>query len=153
VLPLRHCTMFAPLTFSVPNTFCSVLFCFVRYGAQHPIVVLKNTPSADTGKFVVVGHCCESGDLFSCAPGEPEVIAERLLTTPQVHTALCRRQYSLHAHQQLLWRPIVHNIGVLTARLSVFIIMELSLPASLTHLTHAPHYVTNALTDRGHGDH
>ena len=57
---------------------------FVRYGAQHPIVVLKDTPTSTTGKYVVVGHCCESGDLFSCAPGEPEVIAERLLTTPQV---------------------------------------------------------------------
>ena len=39
-----------------------------------------------TGKYVVVGHCCESGDLFSCAPGEPEVIAERLLSSPEVNS-------------------------------------------------------------------
>ena len=25
----------------------------------------------------MVGHCCESGDLLSPAPGEPETIAER----------------------------------------------------------------------------
>lgn len=47
------------------------------YGAQHPIVV--HNDSAETQKYIVVGHCCESGDLFSCAPGEPEVLSERLL--------------------------------------------------------------------------
>jgi Pyridoxal-dependent decarboxylase, C-terminal sheet domain len=62
-----------------------------RYGAQHPIVVLKEKASNATGKFVVVGHCCESGDLFSCAPGEPEVIAERLLATPTVCETLSIR--------------------------------------------------------------
>lgn len=30
--------------------------------------------------YVVVGHCCESGDLFSCAPGDPEALQERTLT-------------------------------------------------------------------------
>lgn len=47
------------------------------YGAQHPIVVHSDV--VDTAMYVVVGHCCESGDLFSCAPGDPEVLAERLL--------------------------------------------------------------------------
>ena len=60
-----------------------------RYGAQHPIVVLKEKESSATGKYVVVGHCCESGDLFSCAPGEPEVIAERLLSSPEVSYQKC----------------------------------------------------------------
>ena len=49
-----------------------------RYGAQHPIVVLKET--TETDKYVVVGHCCESGDLFSCAPGDPETLQERTLS-------------------------------------------------------------------------
>ncbi len=40
-------------------------------------MVLKDT--AETAKYVVVGHCCESGDLFSCAPGDPEVLKERTL--------------------------------------------------------------------------
>lgn len=40
-------------------------------------MVLKDTP--ETAKYVVVGHCCESGDLFSCAPGDPEVLKERTL--------------------------------------------------------------------------
>lgn len=49
------------------------------YGAQHPIVVFPRTPTAATAKYVVVGHCCESGDLFTCAPGDPEMLAERVL--------------------------------------------------------------------------
>lgn len=49
------------------------------YGAQHPIAFY---PSADTGRTVdtvVVGHCCESGDLITCAPGDAEALAPRPL--------------------------------------------------------------------------
>lgn len=52
-----------------------IMFC--RYGAQHPIVVHKDTD--ETADYVVVGHCCESGDLFSCAPGDPEALQARKL--------------------------------------------------------------------------
>ena len=31
-----------------------------------------------------VGHCCESGDLFSCAPGDAEVLQERTLPTASI---------------------------------------------------------------------
>ena len=56
------------------------------YGAQHPIVSIPAGAAADGADgadaggaeaFVVVGHCCESGDLLTPAPGEPEVLAER----------------------------------------------------------------------------
>lgn len=84
-----HIHLFSPFIllfpfFSSLVSFPVFLFFYPRYGAQHPIVVLQKTPSTTTGKYVVVGHCCESGDLFSCAPGEPEVIAERLLVKPEV---------------------------------------------------------------------
>eukprot|EP00598_Pedospumella_elongata_P001560 CAMPEP_0184981546 /NCGR_PEP_ID=MMETSP1098-20130426/11215_1 /TAXON_ID=89044 /ORGANISM="Spumella elongata, Strain CCAP 955/1" /LENGTH=417 /DNA_ID=CAMNT_0027505111 /DNA_START=26 /DNA_END=1279 /DNA_ORIENTATION=- len=52
------------------------------YGAQHPIVVHSSNPTP--ASYVVVGHCCESGDLFTCAPGDPEVIQERLLNTASI---------------------------------------------------------------------
>jgi diaminopimelate decarboxylase len=52
------------------------------YGAQHPIIIHNNT--SETANYVVVGHCCESGDLFSCAPGDPEVLSERLLKKAQI---------------------------------------------------------------------
>ena len=54
------------------------------YGAQHPLVVHKDDSGStdaanDYKKYIVVGHCCESGDLFSCAPGDPEGLMERKL--------------------------------------------------------------------------
>mmetsp|Transcript_1596 Transcript_1596/g.2272 ORF Transcript_1596/g.2272 Transcript_1596/m.2272 type:complete len:492 (+) Transcript_1596:160-1635(+) len=54
------------------------------YGAVHPITVLPASGnSADIGSetedVVVVGHCCESGDLMTPKPGEPEALGERML--------------------------------------------------------------------------
>jgi diaminopimelate decarboxylase len=50
------------------------------YGAQHPQVVVPRKPTTETASYVVTGHCCESGDLMTPAPGEPETILERVLT-------------------------------------------------------------------------
>ncbi len=39
------------------------------YGIQQPIYIIKKTPSngnANYRDYVVVGHCCESGDLLTC---------------------------------------------------------------------------------------
>lgn len=54
------------------------------YGAVHPITVLPgsgntNDVGTETESVVVVGHCCESGDLMTPTPGEPEELGERLL--------------------------------------------------------------------------
>jgi diaminopimelate decarboxylase len=49
------------------------------YSAQHPIILL---PRIDTGAclpYVVVGHCCESGDLITPAPDHPDVLHPREL--------------------------------------------------------------------------
>jgi len=57
------------------------------YGAQHPLVVV---PSDETGAndssdgarlspYIAVGHCCESGDLVTTAPGEAEALMPRHL--------------------------------------------------------------------------
>lgn len=57
------------------------------YGAQHPLVVVKQDGAQDgdaaTAAAVVVGHCCESGDLLSCAPGDPETLAARTMLTAE----------------------------------------------------------------------
>lgn len=47
------------------------------YGAQHPIVI--HNEESDISDYVVVGHCCESGDLFTCQPGDPEALKTRKL--------------------------------------------------------------------------
>ena len=55
------------------------------YGAQHPTVIVEGSSqpddgsSSDAGTYVLVGHCCESGDLVTPAPDEPEVLAPRAL--------------------------------------------------------------------------
>ena len=48
------------------------------YGAQHPIAFWPSVPAGEETT-VVVGHCCESGDLLTCAPGESETLAPRSL--------------------------------------------------------------------------
>lgn len=57
------------------------------YGAQHPLVILPKDKARATGKtapYVVVGHCCESGDLLTPAPGVADEIAERLLAEAEI---------------------------------------------------------------------
>mmetsp|Transcript_67877 Transcript_67877/g.167634 ORF Transcript_67877/g.167634 Transcript_67877/m.167634 type:complete len:425 (+) Transcript_67877:46-1320(+) len=51
------------------------------YGAQHPLVIVPTEAErAKTQKqYIVCGHCCESGDLLTCAPGEAETLLERTL--------------------------------------------------------------------------
>jgi len=52
------------------------------YGAVHPITILPptgNDVGDDQESVIVVGHCCESGDLMTPKPGEPEDLAEREL--------------------------------------------------------------------------
>ncbi len=55
------------------------------YGAQHPmaIVPLKDEARAPRD-YVVVGHCCESGDILTPAPGEPEELRPRTLVEAKV---------------------------------------------------------------------
>lgn len=56
------------------------------YGAQHPLIILPKDKSREgkLNSYVVVGHCCESGDLLTPAPGEPDSIAERVLNEAEI---------------------------------------------------------------------
>jgi diaminopimelate decarboxylase len=52
------------------------------YGAQHPIHVLaQDREEADV---IFVGPCCESGDILTPAPGDPEALAPRRVPRPQI---------------------------------------------------------------------
>jgi diaminopimelate decarboxylase len=52
------------------------------YGAQHPIaVVAAREAQADV---VFVGPCCESGDILTPAAGDPEALAPRRVTRPEI---------------------------------------------------------------------
>lgn len=54
------------------------------YGAQHPISILQESPAENTRDYVVVGHCCESGDILTPAPGDPELLATRSLPETKI---------------------------------------------------------------------
>lgn len=55
------------------------------YGAQHPIeVVSESAEGRDHLEYVVVGHCCESGDVLTPAPGNPEVLQPRSLPETRI---------------------------------------------------------------------
>ena len=59
------------------------------YGAQHPIVVVPGTPEQrGQREYLVVGHCCESGDILTPAPGDPEGLQPRLLTEARIGDAV-----------------------------------------------------------------
>ena len=49
------------------------------YGARHPIISLPRDANGETKSYVVVGHCCESGDLLTTADGQPEELLAREL--------------------------------------------------------------------------
>lgn len=47
------------------------------YGAQHRLEVLND--ATESAEYIVVGHNCETGDIFTPAPGDPEGLASRTL--------------------------------------------------------------------------
>ncbi|OQC08253.1 MAG: Diaminopimelate decarboxylase [Candidatus Hydrogenedentes bacterium ADurb.Bin101] len=51
------------------------------YGAQHPITLFPaSSRDSEHADYLVVGHCCESGDILSPEPGNPEGLKTRTLT-------------------------------------------------------------------------
>jgi diaminopimelate decarboxylase len=56
------------------------------YGAQHPIRVVSATSDPLPGQelYVVVGHCCESGDVLTPSPGNPEALDPRTLPKARI---------------------------------------------------------------------
>jgi diaminopimelate decarboxylase len=52
------------------------------YGAQHPIDVLARDREA--AAVVFVGPCCESGDILTPAPGDPEALGPRWVPRPRI---------------------------------------------------------------------
>lgn len=51
------------------------------YGAQHPVDVLAT--GRDPAEVVFVGPCCESGDILTPAPGDPETLGPRWVPRPR----------------------------------------------------------------------
>jgi len=59
------------------------------YGAQHPIVVIAADDSKrGTAEYLIAGHCCESGDVLTPAPDNPEGLQTRQLTEAKIGDAV-----------------------------------------------------------------
>jgi len=60
------------------------------YGAQHPIHVIPHggEASIDEVDYLIAGHCCESGDVLTPAPGDPEGLAPRRLPRANIGDTL-----------------------------------------------------------------
>lgn len=73
------------------------------YGSQHPLVVVQKhgnkVASTAEARYVVVGHCCESGDLISPEPDQPETLQQRPMGKAEVGTY----SPSFHPH---MWESI-----------------------------------------------
>lgn len=54
------------------------------YGAQHLISILQAEPSFEARDYMIVGHCCESGDILTPAPGDPELLSTRRLPLTRI---------------------------------------------------------------------
>lgn len=54
------------------------------YGAIHALVAIPRRPTGRLLPYVVTGHCCESGDLLTPVPGEPEVLEPRMLAEVRI---------------------------------------------------------------------
>lgn len=62
---------------------------FIRasmYGAQHRIEVLND--ATETADYIVVGHNCETGDILTPAPGNPEELGPRRLNKAAIGDAI-----------------------------------------------------------------
>jgi diaminopimelate decarboxylase len=54
------------------------------YGSQHPIAILQEDPAPEGKDYMIAGHCCESGDILTPAPGDPELLSTRTLPVTQI---------------------------------------------------------------------
>jgi diaminopimelate decarboxylase len=54
------------------------------YGAQHTFDILADRELDEEQEVIVVGHCCESGDILTPAPGDPEGLAPRTLPKAEI---------------------------------------------------------------------
>lgn len=54
------------------------------YGSQHGITLYTQQPTGRTQRYMLAGHCCESGDILTPAPGDAEGLLPRELPEAQI---------------------------------------------------------------------
>lgn len=64
------------------NTGMNDLIRPAMYGSQHPIFIMNNANESEA--VLLVGHNCESGDIFTPQPDDPEALFPRTLPKAQI---------------------------------------------------------------------
>ena len=60
------------------------------YGSQHPITLIPSTVEERIEvDYLVAGHCCESGDILTPEPDNPEGLLPRRLLQAQIGDVIC----------------------------------------------------------------
>ena len=54
------------------------------YGAQHPISIFSQRDNKEVCKYIVTGHCCESGDILTPAINDPEGLSPRTMSKAEI---------------------------------------------------------------------
>lgn len=69
-------------TFLRINTGMNDILRPAMYAGQHPLIIVpaQGDEKKETAEYVVAGHCCESSDVFTIAPGDSHKLEPRLLT-------------------------------------------------------------------------
>jgi diaminopimelate decarboxylase len=91
------------------------------YGAQHPIEVAGGE-GRESAKVVFVGPCCESGDILTPAPGDPEALAPREVPRPKIGDlvvvggagAYCAAMSTINYNSYPQSPEVLHDSGKLT---------------------------------------
>lgn len=73
-------------TFLRLNTGMNDILRPAMYGGQHPLVVVSKHPQTPhtTTSYIVVGHCCESSDVFTVEEGDGHKLAPRVMNTAKI---------------------------------------------------------------------
>ncbi len=58
------------------------------YGSQHPLTVIPRQTADSVRNYLVVGHCCESGDVLTPEPDNPEGLKLRSLHSARIGDGL-----------------------------------------------------------------
>lgn len=69
-------------TFLRINTGMNDILRPAMYAGQHPLIIVgaTNDQETETAEYMVAGHCCESSDVFTIAPGDSHQLQPRFLT-------------------------------------------------------------------------
>jgi len=77
-------------TFAIINSGMNDLLRPAMYGAQHPLITVASDGSdRRSAELLVAGHCCESSDMLSLAPGNPEELSPRTMQLPKIGDYIC----------------------------------------------------------------